>query len=77
MHHFGVAKAKASLTLEAKDKAITLTGRQESSWNEVITFHGTTITYRFVAKEDGDKEGDGSLINSPGADDWGFRFTVR
>lgn len=71
------AQGTACLVLEGKDKMISLTGRQEASWGDVITFRGDSISYRFVADTDGDDGAGKSLVDDAGLDDWGFRFTVR
>lgn len=55
---------------------VTLTGRQETPWSDVITFRGDSVTYRFIAETDGEHIAGGSLVDDPGVDDWGFRFTV-
>lgn len=71
------AQGTARLVLEGKDKMVSLTGREETSWGEVITFRGDYLSYRFVADTDGDKGAGASLVDDAGLDDWGFRFTVR
>lgn len=71
------AQGTACLVLEGKDKMISLTGRQETSWGDVISFRGDSISYRFVADTDGDDGAGKSLVDEAGLDDWGFRFTVR
>lgn len=67
----------ASLVLEGTDKMVTLSGRQETPWIDIITFRGDSITYRFEAETDGEHPDGGSLMEDSGDDDWGFRFTVR
>lgn len=56
---------------------VTITGREEMPWSDIITFRGDSVTYRFQAESDGERAGGSSLMDDSGADDWGFRFTVR
>lgn len=56
---------------------ISLTGQKEAPWSDTISFRGDTMTYRFVAENDGEVGSASSLVNGdPHAEDWGFRFTV-
>lgn len=66
----------ASLVLEGKEKTVSLTGQQESTWSDSITFRGDSVTYRFSADEDGNIGQTALLVDDPELDDWGFRFTV-
>ncbi|CAM9591597.1 unnamed protein product, partial [Scytosiphon promiscuus] len=67
----------ATLILEGKDKMVSLTGQDEAPWSDIITFHGDSISYRFVAQSDGEAGSAQTLGTAyPEVNDWGFRFTV-
>lgn len=66
----------ANLFLEGRDKTVSLTGLQESTWSDTVIFRGDSVTCRFCAEEDGNIGQSGLLGDDQALHDWGFRLTV-
>ncbi|CAM9123344.1 unnamed protein product [Choristocarpus tenellus] len=69
-------KKRYALTFIGTDKNFSVSGRNESDWDSVVTFRGDTISYRFSTNTEEEGRPKGSLVEDLVTDDWGYRFTA-